>query len=65
MVEENRYLRKENTRLQEIEKKYSQSILEARQINEENYSNILKTALMDCTQNKSKDEFIKDLLGQL
>ena len=57
IVNENRYLRKENARLKE----YNQSIIDSRRESEEAYLNMLRSACINIAQGKVDIELAKEL----
>lgn len=65
IIQENRYLREENARLQKVEKEYHQSIVDRCRESEDASLNMLKTACVGITQRKSDIELAKDLVEYL
>lgn len=65
IVNENRYLRKENARLQKVEEEYHQSIIDRCRASEEASLNMLKAACIGITQGKSDIELARSLVKHL
>lgn len=65
IVRENRYLRKENERLAQVEAEYNQSIIDRCRASEEASQNMLKAALIGIAQGKDDLELVRDLVEEL
>lgn len=65
IVNENRYLRKENARLQKVEEEYHQSIIDRCRASEEASLNMLKAACVGISQGKSNMELARSLVEHL
>lgn len=65
IVRENRYLRKENTRLREVEKEYHQSIIDRCRESEQASLNMFKAACVGIAQGKNDMELARDLVEHL
>lgn len=62
MVMENRYLQKENERLQKVEKEYHEYINKRCRIADESSKNMLKCALVGVAMGKDDRELAKELV---
>lgn len=65
IVEENKYLRKENARLQKVEKEYHQSIIDRCKASEEASVNMLRAACVGMVQGKDNMELARSLVEHL
>ena len=62
IVKENQYLRKENERLKEVERKYNKEIFERFRASEEASRNMLKAAIVGISMGKDDKQLASELL---
>ena len=62
IVKENQYLRKENERLKEVERKYNKEIFERCRASEEASRNMLKAAIVGISMGKDDKQLASELL---
>ena len=62
IVKENQYLRKENERLKEVERKYNKEIFERCRASEEASRNMLKAAIVGISIGKDDKQLASELL---
>ena len=65
IVQENRYLRQENARLQKVEKEYHQSIINRCNESEQASLSMLRAALTGITQSMDSSEIAQNLIEHL
>lgn len=65
IVEENRYLRCENERLQKVEKQYHQSIIDRCRASEEASFNMLRAACVGIAMGKDDRELARELVDYM
>ena len=65
IVKENQYLRKENERLKEVEKKYNEDIFERCRASEEASRNMLKAAIVGISMGKDDKQLASELLEHM
>ena len=65
IVNENRYLRKENARLKKVEEEYHQSIIDRCRASEEASLNMLRAACVGVAQGKGDMELARELANYM